>query len=129
VVPLAAVDALQLVLQPQVLVLLGLDLLGNLLAVCRVQLGHQLRDEVLVLQRLLDRRQGWAMPLSLGRVRDGAMLSVAVAGVLNLNLDLPLQALQVEVAQGIGAQAAGLEVLVGGDVRVLLQQVRYPAED
>jgi hypothetical protein len=69
------------------------------------------------------------MPLSLGRVGDVAILSLTVAGLLSLNLNLPPQAVQVKVAQGIGTQAAGLEVLVRGHVRVLLQQVRYPAED
>jgi hypothetical protein len=80
-----------------------------------------------VLHRLLDRGQGWAMPLSLRRVRDVPILALAVAALLIL--ELPPQTLQVEVAQCIGTETAGLEVLVRGDVRVLLQQVRYPAED
>lgn len=67
------------------------------------------------------------MPLSLGPVRGVGILGVAVAALLILQLSL--QTLQVEVAQGIGAEAAGLEVAVGGDVRVLLQQVRDAGED
>jgi hypothetical protein len=80
-----------------------------------------------VLQRLLDTRQAWAMPLSLARVGDLPILALAVAALLVLNL--PLQTLQVEVAQRIRTEAAGLEVLVGGNVRVFLQQVGYPTED
>ena len=97
------------------------------MAVRRVQLGNQARDEVLVLQRFLNRRQAWAMPLSLGRVRAVPVRGVAVAGLLILQLSL--QTLQVKVAQGIGAEAASLEVAVGGDIRVLLQQVRDAGED
>jgi hypothetical protein len=67
------------------------------------------------------------MPLSLRRVRDVSILTLAVAALLVFKL--PPQALQVEVAQCIGTKTAGLEVLVRGDVRVLLQQVRDPAED
>lgn len=114
-------DALQLALQALIALLVGPDLLGELVAVRSVQLGDELRDEVLVLQRLLDGRQAWAMPLSLCRVCDLAMLRVGVGTLLEL--ELALQALKVEVAQGIGAEAAGLEVLVRGDVRVLLEEV------
>jgi hypothetical protein len=80
-----------------------------------------------VLQRLVDRGQHGAGLLSLARVRDIAVrLPVMVALLV---LELPAQALEVEVAQGIGAQAAALEVLVAGDVGVPLQLVRNPAED
>ena len=68
------------------------------------------------------------MPLSLARAGDFPILVAIAVGAL-LILNLPLQTLQVEVAQCIGTEAAGLEVLVGGDVRVFLQQVGYPAED
>jgi len=67
------------------------------------------------------------MPLSLGRIRDFPVGTIAVAALLVL--ELPLQTLQVEVAQRIGAEAAGLEVLVGGHVGVLLQQVGDAPED
>jgi hypothetical protein len=67
------------------------------------------------------------MPLSLRRVGDLPVLAFTLASLLILNL--PLQTLQVEVAQRFGTQTAGLEVLVGGNVRMLLQQVRYSAED
>lgn len=80
------------------------------------------------MQRLLDGWQAWAMPLSLARAGDFPILVAIAVGAL-LVLNLPLQTLQVEVAQCIGTEAAGLEVLVGGDVRVFLQQVGYPAED
>jgi endonuclease/exonuclease/phosphatase (EEP) superfamily protein YafD len=80
-----------------------------------------------VLQRLVHRGQTWAMPLSLGRVAALPILTLAVASLLIL--ELPLQTLQVEVAQCIRAEAAGLEVLVRSDVGVFLQQVGYAAED
>jgi hypothetical protein len=67
------------------------------------------------------------MPLSLGRVCDLGILALAVGSLLVLQL--PLQTLEIEVAQSIGTEATGLEVLVGGHVGVLLQQVGYPAED
>jgi hypothetical protein len=67
------------------------------------------------------------MPLSLGRVAALPILTLAVASLLIL--ELPLQTLQVEVAQCIRAEAAGLEVLVRSDVGVFLQQVGYAAED
>lgn len=97
------------------------------MAVGRVQLIDQLRNEVRVLQRFLDRRQRRAGLLPLSRVRAVAIHFPVRVGVLVL--DLPPQAVQVEVAQGIRAEAAALEVLVAGDVGVLLQQVRNPAED
>jgi hypothetical protein len=80
-----------------------------------------------VLHRFVDRGQVWAMPLSLRRVGGLPILALAVAALLQVKL--PPQALQVEVAQRIRTQTAGLEELVRGHVRVLLQQVRYPAED
>ena len=76
----------------------------------------------MVLEGFLDGGQAWALSLSLGRARDIAVVGVAVGGLLML--ELSLQALE-----GIGAEAAGLEVLVGGDVRVLLQQVGDAGED
>jgi hypothetical protein len=80
-----------------------------------------------VVQRFLDSRQAWAMPLSLRRACNVPILSFAIGSLLILNL--PPQTLQVEVAQCIGTQTAGLEVLVGCDVGILLQQVGYPGED
>jgi hypothetical protein len=132
VVPLAALDALHFALQAVVAVLLGADLFDDLLAVRGVQLVDELRDEVLVLQRLLDRRQRRARLLALPGVRAVAVAVAAaaiLAGVGLLELQLPPQALQVEVAQRIRAQAAALEELVAGDVGVLLEQVRDAAKD
>lgn len=79
-----------------------------------------------MLERFLDGGQGRALPLSLGRAGR-----VIVGGLLEAKLELafPLQTLEVEVAQGIGTETAGLEVLVGGDVRVLLEQVGDAGED
>jgi hypothetical protein len=54
-------------------------------------------------------------------------VSLGVASLFQL--DFPPQALQIKVAQRIGAETAGLEVLVLGDVWRLLQQVRDAAED
>jgi hypothetical protein len=127
VVPLSALDTLQFALQPLVPVLLGPNLLGDLMAIRGVQLVDELRDEVLVLQRFLDGGQRRTGLLPLARVRDIAIRLLAV--VTLLVLDLPPQTLQVEVAQGIRAQAAALEVVVASDVGVLLQQVRNPAKD
>lgn len=127
VVPLSTLDALQFALQSLISVLLGPDLLGNLVAVRGIELGDELGDQVLVLEGFLDGRQARALSLSLGRARDIAVVGVAVGGLLML--ELSLQALEVEVAQGIGTEAAGLEVLVGGNVRVLLQQVGDAGED
>jgi hypothetical protein len=36
---------------------------------------------------------------------------------------------KIEIAQSIGAQAAALKTLVGGDMGVVLQQLRDAAED
>jgi hypothetical protein len=82
---------------------------------------------VLVLQRFLDRGQRRTGLLPLPRVR--AISVRLLIGVALLVLNLPSQALQVEVAQRIRAQAPALEVFLAGDVGVLLQQVRDPAED
>jgi hypothetical protein len=127
VVPLSALDALQFALQLVVSLLLGADLLDDFLAVRGIQLVDELGDEVLVLQRLLDRGQRRARLLPLPRVR--AIPAGIVAGLGLLVVQLAPQPLQVKVAQGIRAQAAALEVLVGGNVRVLLQQVRDAAKD
>lgn len=87
-----------------------------------------------MLGSFLDRRQTGTGSLSLPRALD-VSLSVSARGfgvqgaILALTLDLLLQQLQVKVAEGIRAQAAALEALVGGDVRVVLQQLRDPAED
>jgi len=87
-----------------------------------------------VLQRLGDGGQRRARLLPLARVCGAVAVPVRVAVrvaivVALLVLDLPAQALQVEVAQGIRAQAAALEGPVGDDVGVLLQLVRDLAED
>ncbi|KAF7571049.1 hypothetical protein PtrSN002B_006306 [Pyrenophora tritici-repentis] len=58
-------NALQLELQSLIALLVGPDLLGELATVRGVEFGDEFRDEVLVLQRLLDSGQTWAMPLSL----------------------------------------------------------------
>lgn len=127
VVPLAAVDALELALQALVAVLLGPDLLGNLVAVRGIQLGDELGDQVLVLQRLLDGGQAGALALPLGGVGAVGGEAIGVGGLVAV--ELPAQALEVKVAQGIGAQAAGLEVLVRGDVGVVVEQVRDAGKD
>jgi hypothetical protein len=127
VVPLSSFDALELALQALIPVLLGPDLLGNFVAVRGIQLGDELGDQVLVLERFLDGGQARALPLPLGRVGAVGGVRVAIGGMLML--EFLLQPLEVEVAQGIGTETAGLEVLVGGDVRVLLQQVGYAGED
>ncbi len=44
-------------------------------------------------------------------------------------LDFAAQTVEIEVAQGIGTEAASLEMFVAADVGVLLQQVGYPAKD
>jgi hypothetical protein len=104
------------------------DLVGDGGAVAGVQLVDQVGDEVLVLDRLLDRRQGWARGLALARWLRVAIERLLVA-VGALALDLVLEDVQVEVAQGVRAEAAALEALVLGDVRVALQQLRDSAED
>lgn len=65
--------------------------------------------------------------LPLPRTWDIAVLRIAVACLLMFNL--PLQTLEIEVAQGVWAETAGLEVLVACDIGVLLQQVGYAAKD
>jgi hypothetical protein len=126
VVPLSALDARQLALQLLVSRLLGPDLLGDFMAVRGVQLVDELRNEVLVLQRLLDVGQHGTGLLPLARVAIAAGL---VAVVALLEVDLAPQPLEIEAAQGIRAEAAALEVAVAGDVGVLLQQVRDAGED
>lgn len=128
VVPLAALDALQLSLQLLISLFVGPDLLGDSGAVARVQLVDELRNEVLVLDGFVDRGQARTGCLPLARGLDVSILDLAVHGAL-LALDLLLQDVQVEVAQGIGAQTAALEAPVGGDVGIVLQQLRDSAED
>jgi hypothetical protein len=96
-------------------------------AVGRIELVDEPRNEVLVLQRLLDGGQCWAGLLALPRVPTVSIGLFIVAALLVLNL-LP-QTLQVEVAQCIGTQPAALVVFVACNVGILLQQVRDAAED
>lgn len=128
-VPLAALDALQFPLQPLVSVLVVPDLLGDGGAIARVQLGDELRNEVGVLGGFLGGGQTGAGRLPLPRALDLSGGRRVWRGILALAPDLILQDEQIEVAQRIGAQAAALEALVGGDVGVVLQQLRDPAED
>lgn len=67
------------------------------------------------------------MPLSLARGLAISVLTLAIACLFRIKL-LP-QAFQIEVAQRIGTEAAGLEVFVASNVRDVLQQVGNPAED
>jgi hypothetical protein len=126
VVPLPALDARQLALQLLVALLLGADLLGDLVAIRGVQLVDELRNEVRVLQRLLDRGQRGTglLPLAWVAIAGGVVAVIAL-----LEVDLAPQPLEIEVAQGIRAETAALEVPVASDIGVLLQQVRDPAED
>jgi hypothetical protein len=126
-VPLSTLDARQLALQLLISLLLGPDLLRDFVAVRSVQLVHELWDEVLVLQRFLDRGQRWTGLLPLPRVRAISMR--LVAGVALLVLDFPPQPLKIKVAQGIRTETAALEVPVASNIGVLLQQVRDAAED
>lgn len=127
VVPLAALDAPEVALQPGISVFLGAKLVDNLVAVRGIELADEFGDEVLVLQRLLDGGQGGTGLLPLARV--GAM-AVCVRGLgALLVVQLFPQAVEVEVAESIGAQAAALVGLVVCDVRVLLQQVRDLGKD
>jgi hypothetical protein len=96
-------------------------------AVGCVELVDEARNEVLVLQRLLDSGQCWACLLALPGVPTVSIRLVVVAALLVLNL-LP-QTLQVEVAQCIWTQPAALVVFVARNVGVPLQQVRDAAED
>jgi hypothetical protein len=82
---------------------------------------------MLVLQRLLHGGQARARGLPLARL-DLSVGRVAV-WLVALIPDLFLEDVQVEVAQGLWAQAAALEALVGGDVRIGLQQIGDAAED
>lgn len=106
------------------MLLLGSDLVDELGAPCPVQLLDQLWHEIFVLERFLDRGQCGHRGLPLPRVL--AILCIAVAALLQLNL--PPQPLQVEAAQGIRTQTAGLEELVRRDVWVSLQQLGRLAE-
>jgi hypothetical protein len=123
-VPVSALDALDLTLQPVQMLLLGPDLVDHLGAPCPVQLLDQLGHQVIVLQRFLHGGQRGHCGLPLPRVL--AMLCVAVAALFQL--DLSPQALEIEAAQGIRTQPAGLEELVRRDVWVGLQQLRRLAE-
>lgn len=80
-----------------------------------------------MLQRFLDRGQRWTRLLPFPRVCNVSIGLVIIVALFVLNL--PPQALQIKIAQGIRAQTAALEILVASDVGVLLQQVRDPAED
>jgi hypothetical protein len=128
-VPLPTLDALQLALQAFIALLLGADLLDGLVAVGDVQLLDELRDEVLVLQRLLHRRQRRAGLLALPGVRAFAVGFRVFAVAALLELDLAPQPFQIKGAQRIRTEAAALVVVVAGDVGVLLQQVRDAAKD
>jgi hypothetical protein len=102
------------------------NLLQNLGAVGCVQLLDELGHQVGVLERVLD--AGQHRPRSLSLLGVCAILDSTSTVAALLDLNLPSEALQVEGAQSIGAQAAALEVLVACDVRVGLQQLRGPAE-
>lgn len=121
------IDVVQVALQGLVAVLILCNAVGDVLAIAGVQLAQQLRDEVLVLQRVLQGGQGGAgelaFPGGLGGVGMGLVVGVGVA------LDLVLEDVQVAGAQGIWAQAGGLVVCVLGDVRVGLEQVGDLDED
>jgi hypothetical protein len=127
VIPLAPLDALDLALQSVVSVLFGADVLGDFVAVGGIQLGDELGDEVLVLQRFLDRGQAGGRQLPLAG--EGAMWAVAVGVGALLMLDLPPQAVEIEGAQGIRAQTRLVEEWVGGHVGVPLQHIRDGAKD
>lgn len=62
------------------------------------------------------------MPLSLARVGHVAILALALGGLLVL--ELLAQSVEIEVAQCIGAQTAGLEVLVLPHVGRVREQIR-----
>lgn len=81
-----------------------------------------------MLDRLLHRGQGRAGCLPLARGLDLAVGGVAIC-LIALIAEFLLQYVQVEVAQGIGAQTAALETRVGGDVWIGLQQIGDSAED
>jgi hypothetical protein len=99
-------------------------------AVARIQLVDELRNEVLVLDRFLDGGQARTRRFPLAGVLDVAIRIWRVAINCNLlALDLLLQNVQVKVAQGIRTETAALETPVGGDVRVVLQQLRDPGKD
>lgn len=119
-VPLSTLDALQFALQLVVLVLLSADLLGDLVAIGSIELGDELWNEVLVLQRFLDGRQGGVGLLALAWIRD---VSIRVIVIRLLVVDLLPQAFQVEVAQRIGTETAALVGAMRSNVRILLQQV------
>lgn len=127
VVGLAALEGVQFALQALVAVFILADLLGDGGAVVGVELVHQLRDEMLVLQRLVHGGQTGAGCLALARL-DLSVGGIGV-GLVALVADLFLEDVQVEIAQGIWAEAAALEARVRGDVWVGLQQLGDGAED
>lgn len=123
-VPLAALDALQLALQLLIALFLGVDLGDDLAAVGCIQLLDELGHQMGVLERVLDTGQHGRSGLALPGVL--AMRGGAVAGLLDLQL--PPQTVQVEAAQGVGAQTGALEEAVARDVRVGVEQLRGPGE-
>jgi hypothetical protein len=82
---------------------------------------------VLVLQRFLNCGQCRTGLLPLPRIRAISIRLIAIVALLVV--DLPPQAVEIKVAQGIRTETAALEVSVASNVGVLLQQVRDPAED
>lgn len=127
-IPLATLNALKLAPQTIISLLVLPDLLGDGGAVASVQLVDKFRNEMLVLDGFLNGRQARAGGLPFARALDVSIGGIAIGKSL-LAPDLLLQDVQVEVAQGIGAQTTALEALVGGDVGVALQQLRDSAED
>lgn len=105
------------------------------MAVRGVELLDELGEEVLVLERLVGQGQRRAVSLALGgggvvAVGGGGVgVAVAITATGLLVVELAAQAVEVEAAQGIRAEAGGLEQRVGGHVGRLLQQVRDAAKD
>jgi hypothetical protein len=86
--------------------------------------------EVSMLRCLLGGGQARTGGFPLARALDFAIQRRGVLGsILSFSPDLLLQLMEIEIAQSIGAQTAALEALVGGDMGVVLQQLRNAAED
>jgi hypothetical protein len=110
------------------------DFRDDIFAVSCIQAHHQLRYEMRMLSGIAHSRQERARGLAFARARRSVaigrrMVSIALGGVLvQIAPDFFLQQAQVQVFQGIGAQAGRVVGLVLGHQRDALQVARYVLE-
>jgi hypothetical protein len=120
---LARFNVLDFALQLRILALNLSDLLNCLLTICSIQSRDQLRDQVRMLRCIGHSWQDGTGDLTLSRL--GAILCAALLVQLTFQilLGLFLHQRQVQVAQRIGTQSAGVIVRVLDDERDALELI------